>query len=51
MCREFRAVGAESWVARKITANSRQWWRTSAKSLNSVLSIAYFDQLGPPRLS
>jgi len=26
-------------------------WRNSAKLLNSVLTIAYFDRLGVPRLS
>jgi RNA-directed DNA polymerase len=34
-----------------VAANSRRWWRNSAKLLNSVLTIAYFDRLGLPRLS
>ena len=32
-------------VARTIAANSQRWWRDSAKLLNSVLTIAYFDRL------
>jgi len=50
MYRELLAMGAKPWLARKIAANSRRWWRNSAKSLNGVLTIAYFDQLGLPRL-
>jgi hypothetical protein len=38
-------------VAQKVAGNSRCWWRNSAKLLNSVLTIAYFDWLGMPRLS
>jgi RNA-directed DNA polymerase len=38
-------------VAHLVTANSRRWWRNSAKLLNSVLNIAWFDRLGLPRLS
>lgn len=51
MFRELRALGAPTWVAQSIVGNSRRWWRNSAKSLNSVLTIAYFDSLGMPRLS
>jgi RNA-directed DNA polymerase len=50
MYRELLAMGAKPCLARKVAANSRRWWRNSAKSLNSVLTIAYFDQLGLPRL-
>lgn len=49
--RELTALGAPAWAAQKVAANSRRWWRNSAGSLNSVLSIAYFDRLGLPRLS
>lgn len=49
--RELRALGASTTVARRVAANSRRWWRNSAKLLNSVLTIAYFDSLGMPRLS
>lgn len=48
MYRELKAKGAKPMVARRIAANSRRWWRNSARSLNGVLTIAYFDQLGMP---
>jgi RNA-directed DNA polymerase len=51
MYRELLALGAPPTVARRIAANSRCWWRNSAKLLNSVLTIAYFDHLRLPRLS
>ena len=31
--------------------HSRRWWHNSALALNSVLTIAYFDRLGMPRLT
>jgi RNA-directed DNA polymerase len=49
--RELLKRGAAGSVARQVAANSSSWWRNSAKLLNSVLTIAYFDQLGVPRLS
>ena len=49
--RELMARGAKHDVAKQVAVNSRRWWRNSAKLLNSVLTIAYFDQLGLPRLS
>jgi RNA-directed DNA polymerase len=49
--RELRALGANLSVARTVAANSRRWWRNSAMSLNNVLTIAWFDRLGLPRLS
>ncbi len=49
--RELCALGASVTVARRVAANSRCWWRNSAKLLNSVLSLAWFDHLGLPRLS
>ena len=51
MYRELKALGAKESVARQVAANSRRWWRNSAKLLNSVLTIEWFDQLGLPRLS
>jgi RNA-directed DNA polymerase len=51
MYRELLALGAKPVVAHRVAANSRCWWRNSAKLLNSVLTIAYFDRLGVPRLS
>ncbi len=49
--RELRALGAPQDVARRVAANSRRWWRNSAKLLNSVLTIDHFDKMGLPRLS
>ena len=49
--RGLKALGATDAVAQKVAGNSRCWWRNSAKLLNSVLTIAYFDSLGLPRLS
>lgn len=49
--RELKALGAKDNVARQVAGNSRRWWRNSAKLLNSVLTIAWFDQMGLPRLS
>lgn len=49
--RELKARGATDDVAKQVAANSRCWWRNSAMLLNSVLTIAWFDQLGLPRLS
>jgi RNA-directed DNA polymerase len=51
MYRELLALGASVKVARLVAANSRRWWCNSRLALNSVLTIAYFDRLGVPRLS
>lgn len=51
MFRELRAMGASVTVAHRVAANSRRWWRNSAKLLNSVLNLAWFDRLELPRLS
>jgi RNA-directed DNA polymerase len=51
MYRELRALGAKHAVAHRVAANSRRWWRNSARLLNSVLTVAWFDRLGLPRLS
>lgn len=49
--RELKLRGATHDVAKQVAVNGRRWWRNSAKLLNSVLTIAWFDQLGLPRLS
>jgi len=49
--RELRALGAPHEVARRVAANNRRWWRNSAKLLNNVLDLAWFDRLGVPRLA
>lgn len=51
MFRELRAMGASESVATRVAGNSRRWWRNSAMLLNSILTIAYLDRLGLPRLS
>jgi hypothetical protein len=38
-------------VAKQVAGNSRRWWRNSDRLLKTVLTIAYFDDLGVPRLS
>ncbi len=49
--RELINLGAAEHVAKRVAGNSRSWWRNSAGELNRVLTIAYFDKLGLPRLS
>jgi len=51
MWRELKALGASDAVARRVAANSRRWWRNSDGLLKTVLTIAYFDRLGVPRLA
>ena len=49
--RELLHLGAKPKVALLVAKNSRRWWRNSRFALNNVLTIAYFDRLGMPRLS
>jgi len=49
--RELMSLGAKPKVALLVAKNSRRWWRNSAMALNNVLTIAYFDRLGMPRLT
>jgi RNA-directed DNA polymerase len=49
--RELKALGASQDIAKQVAGNCHRWWRNSAMLLNSVLTIAYFDRLGLPRLS
>jgi len=51
MYRELKAMGASEDVAKQVAGNCHRWWHNSAMLLNSVLTIAYFDRLGVPRLS
>jgi hypothetical protein len=44
-------LGASEQVARRVAANSHCWWRNSDGEIKRVLTIAYFDKLGVPRLS
>jgi RNA-directed DNA polymerase len=49
--RELTAMGAKPDVAAQAAANSRRWWRNSAKMLNAVLTIKWADRIGMPRLA
>jgi len=49
--RELKALGADDDVARRVARYGRRWWRNSAMLLNRVLTVAYFDRMGIPRLS
>lgn len=49
--RELTRLGASSWVAESVAALSRRWWHNSRSAIHNVLTIAYFDRLGVPRLS
>ena len=49
--RELRARGVPSWLAQMAAAKVSCWWRSSARAINAALPIAYFDELGVPRLA
>ena len=49
--RELKALGATEDVANQVAGNCHRWWRNSDGVIKRVLTIAYFDQLGVPRLS
>ena len=49
--RELTHLGAAEHVAKRVAQNSRCWWRNSNGDIKRVLTIAYFDKLGVPRLS
>jgi group II intron reverse transcriptase/maturase len=49
--RELTKLGAAEHVAKRVAQNARCWWRNSDGDIKRVLTIAYFDQLGVPRLS
>lgn len=49
--RELINLGAAEYVATRVAGNSSCWWRNSNGDIKRVLTIAYFDKLGVPRLS
>jgi RNA-directed DNA polymerase len=51
MYRELTRLGATDDVARHVAANSRRWWKNSAKLLNVALPNKYYDRMGVPRLA
>ena len=50
MYRALTKLGAPQGVAKRVSANSRCWWRNSDRLIKTVLTIQYFDKLGAPRL-
>ncbi|MFM5038365.1 group II intron reverse transcriptase/maturase [Aeromonas veronii] len=51
MYRELKALGAGEIVARRVAGNARSYWRNADRLVKMVLTLAYFDRLGVPRLS
>lgn len=49
--RELRRLGASPRVAQSVAALSHRWWHNSLSAVHHVLTIAYFDRLGVPRLA
>jgi hypothetical protein len=49
--RELLKLGAKPEVAQSAAALSRRWWHNSLSAIHHVLTIAYFDRLGVPKLS
>jgi RNA-directed DNA polymerase len=49
--RELKVLGASEDVAKQVAGNCPRWWRNSDRLLKTVLTIAYFDRMGVPRLS
>ena len=49
--RELKALGASDDVAKQVAGNCHRWWRNSDGVIKRLLTIAYFDRLGVPRLS
>ena len=49
--RELLKLGAKPDVALQVAGNSCRWWHNSRLDLHRVLTIAYFDRLGMPRLT
>ncbi len=48
---ELQTLGAAPAVAQRVAGNAGSWWRNSDRLLKTVLTIAYFDRMGVPRLS
>jgi RNA-directed DNA polymerase len=47
----LRRLGASERTAAIVAANTRRWWHNAAMALHLVLTKAYFDKLGLPRLT
>lgn len=49
--RELLKLGASPSIAQSVAACSRRWWHNSMSAIHNVLTTAYFDRLGMPRLT
>jgi group II intron reverse transcriptase/maturase len=49
--RELRARGLSDIASRRVAANGRRWWKSSAMLIHIAFPIRYFDELGIPRLA
>lgn len=49
--RELTRRGTPRDVARRVAANSRSWWRNSAKYLHIAMPNKLFDAMGVPKLA
>jgi group II intron reverse transcriptase/maturase len=49
--REMRRLGANEDAARQVAANSRRWWKNSARLRNTALPTSDYDRMGVPRLA
>lgn len=47
----MRRHGASADAARHVAANSRRWWKNSAKLLHTALPMSYYDRMEVPRLA
>jgi hypothetical protein len=47
----MRRLGADEDAARQVAANSRRWWKNSARLLNTALPTSDDDRMGVPRLA
>src|SRR5262249_15001811 len=48
---KLRALGASDKLARSVAFGAKRWWHHAARSIHQVLTNAYFDRLGLPRLA
>jgi group II intron reverse transcriptase/maturase len=51
MYRELVKMGASQAQAARVAANAGRWWHNSRMELHRVMTTAYFDRMGLPRLS
>jgi group II intron reverse transcriptase/maturase len=49
--RALIAMGAKSKYAANVAGHGGRWWHKSRYDLNQIMPIAYFDNIGVPRLS